>query len=272
MTTYQISDISAASPEMNARVFQELVESIRDQGQLVPIWKSGDEIIDGRKRLRACILLGIEPVVVDVSPSQDTVAVAYSLNILRTHYTTSQRAMFAESRANMTKGDGAARRHADQGESPAYLNLEMQKRSITEAAQEAGVSAGAVNVARAIRRNGAPEVTTAVVAGALTLYSAEQIVKTVPKGAQPAAVVKVVAAAGGGRQTPARVLGKPTENRSPVRPLALRMERGLDQLETAIELLAKFVQEGEVLAEWVKRLSVARTQLGRIIDAARGNR
>ena len=50
------------------------------------------------------------------------------------------------------------------------------------------------------------------------------------------------------------------------------MERGLDQLETAIELLAKFVQEGEVLAEWVKRLSVARTQLGRIIDAARGNR
>jgi hypothetical protein len=81
--------------------------------------------------------------------------------------------MFAERRANMTQGDGAARSHANRGESPASPNLEMQKRSVEEAAREAAVSSGAVAAARAIRRYAADEVTAAVEAGKLTLHSAQ---------------------------------------------------------------------------------------------------
>jgi hypothetical protein len=51
--------------------------------------------------------------------------------------------------------------------------------------------------AKAIRRDAAPEVTAAVEAGKLTLYSAKQLVKMTPKAEPPEAVQKVVTAARG---------------------------------------------------------------------------
>jgi hypothetical protein len=63
---------------------------------------------------------------------------------------------------------------------------------------------------------------------------------TAPKEEQPEAVRKVVEAAKGStRQTPAMVLGTATTRRTPNRPLAEHMERGLDQLETTVDLLAQ---------------------------------
>src|SRR5262245_4844857 len=61
------SPISAASPDMDDAQFNELVEDIRERGQLVPICVANGEVIDGRKRLRACELLNIEPKTVNVS-------------------------------------------------------------------------------------------------------------------------------------------------------------------------------------------------------------
>ena len=268
----RVSDISAASPEMSDDDFRALTEDIRQHGQLVPIWKSGAEIIDGRKRLRVCEVLGIEPVVVDVTPGQDAEALSYSLNILRTHYSVSQRAMVAAKRANL--GDG--QRKSQQVKFNQLANSPKDKTSFTtiaEAAREAGVNRSAVVAAKLVRREAAPEVSAAVEAGKLTLHSAKQIAAAVPNNDQPAAVEKVIkASAGKARHTPARVLGKQVERKSVVRPLAQRMERGLDQLEGAIELLAKFFEEeGGSRVAWTKRLCAARTQLTRIITLARRN-
>lgn len=74
--------------------------------------------------------------------------------------------MFAAGRATVRRGDNAAWRH--HGRTP---NLGFK--TIVEAAQEAGVSTGAVDQAKAIRRDAAPEVVKAVEAGRLTLHSAE---------------------------------------------------------------------------------------------------
>src|SRR3990167_10011377 len=104
----KVSEVSAASPDMKDTQFNALVEDIRQHGQLVPIWKSGDEIIDGRKRARACSLLGIPLKTVDVSDGRDPQSLSYSLNILRTHYTIGQRAAFASTRATLNKGHVAA--------------------------------------------------------------------------------------------------------------------------------------------------------------------
>lgn len=145
--TYRISEIAATSPDMTADDFSQLIEDIRQHGQLVPIWMSGDEVIDGRKRLQACALLGIEPKAVDLSPDQDPAALVYSLNILRTHYTPSQRAMFAAKRAKWPKGKTKA-------QTAKFSGLDLTG---PEAAKEAGVAESAVRTAKRILREGAPE-------------------------------------------------------------------------------------------------------------------
>ena len=53
MRDLKISDISAASPDMDDAQFNEFVDDIRQHGQLVPIWISNGEVVDGRKRLRS---------------------------------------------------------------------------------------------------------------------------------------------------------------------------------------------------------------------------
>ena len=114
----RISPISEASPDMDDAQFNELVEDIRARGQLVAIWVSADgEVIDGRKRLRACELLNIEAKTVNVSDG-DGADLARSLNILRTHYTASQRAMFAAEMANLKVGDVKSQRNQENSTVP----------------------------------------------------------------------------------------------------------------------------------------------------------
>lgn len=77
VTGLRVSNVSAASPDMSDEAYRELVEDIRKHGQLVPIWISNGEVIDGRKRLRACGELGIDPKVIDLSDGQDPAALSY---------------------------------------------------------------------------------------------------------------------------------------------------------------------------------------------------
>jgi len=264
----RVSEISAASPDMNAPEFQALVEDIRAHGQLVPIWKSGDEIIDGRKRLRACSIIGIPPNVVDVSPDQDATTVAYSLNILRTHYTSSQRAMFAAKRANWPRpGPGRAN---------TIFSVNGSMKTESQAAAESGVSTSYVIAAKHVRREGAAEVVAAVETGKLTLHAAEQIVRR-PRGEQPDIAEKVIQSSiGKSRHTStACILGKPNGfKRSPTRPLPWKMERALDQLDNAIDALAHNLEERGAhshadFQEWIGRLTSARGSLAKIIGEHR---
>src|SRR5262245_24622225 len=111
--TLHVSALSAESPDMSDPEFKELLEDIRRHGQLVPAVVSNGEIVDGRKRFQACQKLGIELKTIELTG--DPVAAAYALNILRTHYNTSQRAMFAARRATLVRGDVTAQKNAVSG-------------------------------------------------------------------------------------------------------------------------------------------------------------
>lgn len=273
--TYTISNVSAASPDMDEAEFMAFVENIRQHGLLVPIWKSGDEIIDGRKRLRACEMLGIKPRFVDVTDGRAPEDLAYSLNILRTHWTPSQRAAFASRRATATPAEGPLRRDHPRGSNSDFFktnkNSDIYKTTNKQAADEAGVHRQMVIDAKRIRREGATEVIAAVEAGILTLHAAKKIVASVATSEQPGAVQRVVESSRGKtRQTPARILGQTNGfRRSPRRSLTQHMERGLINLETAVEVLERFVEEdGRFLAIWTRRLRKARTKLSRVIVIA----
>ena len=79
-----------------------------------------------------------------------------ALNLYRTHYTASQRAMFAAKRVNATASDGPTVR-----EDGSCL---YRDRIVTagDAATAAGVGRNAVQQAKRLRREAAPEVVKAV--------------------------------------------------------------------------------------------------------------
>lgn len=265
----KISEISARSPDMTEDDFTALVDDIRKNGQLVPIWVRGDEVIDGRKRLRVCELLSIEPKVVNLAPGQEAEALARSLNLLRTHYSPSQRAMFAAERATRSR-----QMHDD----PIGKNTD-QPPSARQAANEVGIAESYVTKARRLKRDAAPEVVAAVKAGKLTLHAARQIAETVPKTEQSAAVEKVIAASKGKmRHTPAKVaLGKRLSQagmsvrKAP--PLTHQWNEFLNQAEFAADNMEATMDRVTVFAEapkWLERARGIRTTLTKIIHCLGG--
>ena len=131
-----------------------------------------------------------------------------------------------------------------------------------------------VQLAKAVRRDGAPEVIKAVEAGNLSIHAAQEIISNYPISEQPAAVNEKIAAP---KDKRGRVIGKPkAPKRWPTKPLPFRMDRCLDQLENAVELLAQFITEDGAdphadHSSWLKRISKARTALSRIINNQGGH-
>lgn len=216
--------------------FDVFVEDIRTNGQLVPIWIRGSEVIDGRKRLAACERLGVAPKTVNLSPEQDAESVARALNVLRTHYTPSQRAAFASERPLLHVG-----RVSSQVDTK---NTDHAPISVRQAATEAGVAQSAVSKAKKVREIGAPEVFDAVKRGSLTLHAAEQIVDAVPMAEQSATVERVIEASKGkARHTPvAKVLGTdgdPRRDRAMPKPAHEQFARAVQSMEVLVDVIAK---------------------------------
>lgn len=80
-------------PMLPADELQRLAEDIRENGQRNPIMVSLDGLIlDGRNRLAACQMLGIEPDF-EVCGFEDAAAYILSANVARRHQSTGSRAM-----------------------------------------------------------------------------------------------------------------------------------------------------------------------------------
>lgn len=259
-----VSELSARSPDMGEREFAEFVEDIRTNGQLVPIWVRGDEVIDGRKRLAACERLGIAPKTINVDPTQNVERIARALNVLRTHYSASQRAIFAAERATLVKGNVAAQ----------VSKFGDQKVTIRQAADEAGVSPSAVSKARQIASTAAPEVTQAMKRGDLTIHAAGLIAESVPVSDQPAIVRRVVeASVGKTRNTPVAKIMEAVDVRmhraQPKKPLE-QFTRSVQMVDVAARVLmenAALVADSPDRAQWIGTLTEARALITRTLKA-----
>lgn len=264
----KVSEIAAASPDMDEAQFNELLNDIRHRGQLVPIWTLRGEVIDGRKRLRACQILGIEPNVIEmvhVADVADGADVAHSLNILRTHYTATQRAMFAAKMANLKIGDVKSQRNQ------AVATVSHQGTPLMsnkQAADLVGIKPRSINRAKSIRLHASPEVCRAVEMGEMSARRAEAIMR-LPEDRQAEAITNTIVRKQDalGRLQP---IQKGTFKASPKRPLDGRIIRTLDQLDNAIELIGQFLDEDGCrdhpdYPKWVKHLYAARTRLGRTL-------
>ena len=188
-----IHPVSAASPDLPDAEMCELIESISKLGQLVPIVMYRGEILDGRKRIAACLSLGIEPRTVTIPDDTDPAEHAVALNLLRTHYTSIQRAMYAATLSNLANGTNRFQEKKLRESLEEMVGLAIARPiSVSQAAGMLKVNETTVHQARKVRPDGAPELIQAVENGKISLYMARKLVREVPKEDQAAKVAALL--------------------------------------------------------------------------------
>lgn len=135
--------------------FDELVTSIKENGQQHAIVTIDDAILDGRNRYRACLAAQVEPRF-EPFHGHDPIKFVIDINIRRRHLNESQRGMIAAKLATLQPGQHP-KADADQI-SPAPLSSQ-------QAADILNVSRGTVNAARKVLEDGTAEEVRAVQSG-----------------------------------------------------------------------------------------------------------
>lgn len=178
---YEIHEYCDIFPDLDDKAIAEMADSIAAEGQLDPIVRWGNIILDGKNRLRACKVAGVVPVFESWAPTKpadkqlaDDEAWAFcrAKNYNRRHLTTSQLSMIAGKELD---------RHC------ANLHTET---TVQEVADKHGVSKRSVDSAKKVIANGSTELQHAVTNGHVTVSDAASIVDQ-PKPKQNAAVKAV---------------------------------------------------------------------------------
>jgi hypothetical protein len=169
--TLQRHELSSAFPDLEEPAFYELQEDIKANGLRNPITLYDNKVIDGWHRLRACMNLGLEPVLTELDG--DPVDFVIGQNIHRRHLTASQRAM-ALATCNAWRGIGS-----NQHDQLSYQY--DSSLSIRELADKAKVSKVTAQRAKQVSQKGTEDIKEQVKKGAMTLAEAVQVVD----GAKP---------------------------------------------------------------------------------------
>lgn len=193
MHHHEVCDIF---PMMGDDEFKGLVEDLAKHGLREPIWTHDGKVIDGRNRLRACKILGIEPVIREWDGNGSLVAFVVSLNLHRRHLSEGQRAMVAAKIKPMFEEEAKARQAHGQTAPGRTLVANLpplpdKGKSRDKAAQSVNVSPRSVESASKVLKNGTPDLVKAVESGEVGVSVADAV-SELPKGEQVAVV------AGGG--------------------------------------------------------------------------
>jgi ParB-like chromosome segregation protein Spo0J len=155
----EVHPVAELFPMLAADELDELASDIQERGLLQPIMLDVEgRVLDGRNRLAACELIGLEPAFMTYD-GDDPGGYALAVNIARRHLTKGQQAMVAARAALVSKGTKAA------------------------AARSAGVSAGRVSQAVAVLDH-APDLADGVVSGAVSLDTAYETARKNKKVAE----------------------------------------------------------------------------------------
>jgi len=191
---YPVHPVSELFPSMDAESFTALKADIAAHGQSEPIvlWKK--QLIDGRHRLKACNELGIKPIVVDISNSDDPLVYVLSHNLHRRHLTESQRAMVAAKIATLKHGEVGNGRKVD---------AQICAPTTTDAASTLNVSRRSVQNAKQVLEQGSKAVQKAVEQGNLAVSAAAALATSGATKTEQTEAIK------GGKEAVKKVIKKP---------------------------------------------------------------
>ena len=168
-------------PLLIGKAFDDLVESIRDKGQQVPIMMVGDLLLDGRNRLAVCKKLGLKPVSEQWNGTSSQIDYIVAANLHRRHLTVSQKAKIAVDLIPVYAAEAKKRQKKHGGTSPgSKANTStprggsVSKRSgeaAKQAAAAVGIGISSVTRLRAVKRE-APDLMEKVDSGKLKIATA----------------------------------------------------------------------------------------------------
>lgn len=203
---YRVHPACALLPMMGAASLREMAEDIKANGQQQPVILFQGQLLDGRNRLRACELAGVEPDVQEWR-GDDPVRWVLSLNFHRRHLTDSQKSivgaraeqLLAERAAEQASGGEPSAPHVPEIEAPEALeeeeapdaappepegvepSREMKRQAREAAAALVNVSTNAIARGRKLIDHAVPELVGAVARGSVSLTQASRIAKLDPE-------------------------------------------------------------------------------------------
>ena len=191
--TYPVHSAATLFPMMGAAALQELADDIREHGQREPVILFDRKVLDGRNRLLACEMAGVEPRFVTRTDIGDPIDFVLSLNKHRRHLEPQQLAALgvrvraayavaAAERARIAGEVGRETRWASNGPSLAHPapTQDNDARSLVQAAKQVGAGINATATMAAVLRD-APEVFAAVESGAITTVTDAKTVAALPE-------------------------------------------------------------------------------------------
>lgn len=235
METIKFHKVADLFPRMDEGDFKKLIEDIRENGLLEPIWldKEGGAIIDGRHRYLACQELGVKPEFRVWNGHGDLVQFVLSINLRRRHLSPSQAAIVARNALPLMK-ECASERKGGAGKVE-----EETKRARDAAGETVGVSGKLVDAASALGEHGVDELEELVVKGEASVTAAAEVAKNYDEDEQ-------VEIAKGGKKAVAEAAKKAKAKRKAPTPEPIEIEeetvfappRSADEaLERIMELL-----------------------------------
>jgi len=175
----QIHPVAQLFPMLSGTGMDELVDSIKSQGLLNPCVKQGDVLLDGRNRMEACRIAGIEPQFIEYD-GDSPVAFIIGVNLHRRQLDKGQKIALAleiepyfaeEARKRQAQATGQPR-----GVKQSVVANVPQQKSRDQAAAAVGVSGKLVSAAKAIKEAD-PERFEKVKQGTLTVAKAKKEIK-----------------------------------------------------------------------------------------------
>jgi ParB-like chromosome segregation protein Spo0J len=173
MATLAFHPLAELFPEMEPEEYSRLVEDIKANGQLEPIWLYEGKILDGRHRYLACQDAKIEPIT-RVYEGEDPTSFVLSLNLHRRHLNESQRSIIGKKLATLEHG--GARSPTQAANLPLEPNATPQ---ITQkqAAELLNVSERSVRDAGVVLESQTPELIRAVEQGDVAVSAAALVAR-----------------------------------------------------------------------------------------------
>lgn len=168
-------------PLLAGTELQALADDIQEHGLLQPVVLYEGAVLDGRNRVAACRLAGVQVATVEWDGMGDPADFVVSVNLKRRHLDESQRALVAGRLKVYHEAAAAERRRAGLrrgADPPVRANLperEDEGRAREVAARALNVSARSVEHASVVLREGGRELVLAVEAGAVAVSTAAAI-------------------------------------------------------------------------------------------------
>jgi ParB-like chromosome segregation protein Spo0J len=163
-----------AFPMASDAELREMAEDIRQRGLLCPIITLDGKVLDGRNRLKACQIAGVEPRFQKYAGA-DPLADVVSWNLKRRQLTVSQRAEVARTLKPMFADQARERMLAGKAADP-KANLPEGWQARDQAAAAVGVSGRSVQDAEYVHTH-APELSEEIKAGRMTVNAAKREAK-----------------------------------------------------------------------------------------------